>query len=43
MRDVLLMSDDEIAHLERAGAFGAAKPVAHQSSKHESDVPTVID
>jgi crotonobetainyl-CoA:carnitine CoA-transferase CaiB-like acyl-CoA transferase len=43
MRDELRMSDGEIAQLERAGAFGAAKPVAHQSSKHESDVPTVID
>jgi len=43
MRSVLNLSDAEIAALERAGAFGAAKPSAHQTSKHESDVPTVID
>jgi len=43
MHGVLGLSDAEIARFERAGAFGAPKPSSHQTSKHESDVPTVID
>jgi crotonobetainyl-CoA:carnitine CoA-transferase CaiB-like acyl-CoA transferase len=43
MREVLHLSEPEIARLEQSGAFGASKPVAHQPSKHESDVPAVLD
>jgi formyl-CoA transferase len=43
MRDVLRLSDAEIVQLERAGAFGAPRPTSHQVSKHESDVPSVVD
>jgi crotonobetainyl-CoA:carnitine CoA-transferase CaiB-like acyl-CoA transferase len=43
MRNVLRLSDAEIARFERAGAFGVPKPLSHQTSKHEGDVPTMID
>jgi len=42
MRHVLNLSDAEIKRLEQLGAFGVPRPVAHPS-RHESDVPTVID
>lgn len=42
MRQVLGLTDGDISRLEQAGAFGAPRPVVH-ASRHESDVPTVID
>ena len=39
----LRMSAQQIAQLERAGAFGATKPAASKPSKHQSDIPAVLD
>jgi crotonobetainyl-CoA:carnitine CoA-transferase CaiB-like acyl-CoA transferase len=43
LRDQLRLSAQQIAELERAGAFGAAHPAATKASKHQSDIPAVLD
>ena len=43
LREHLLMSTQQIERLEGVGAFGALKPAAGKPSKHQSDVPAVLD
>jgi crotonobetainyl-CoA:carnitine CoA-transferase CaiB-like acyl-CoA transferase len=43
LRDLLQLSAQQIKGLERSGAFGAPKPGTSKPSKHQSDVPTVLD
>jgi crotonobetainyl-CoA:carnitine CoA-transferase CaiB-like acyl-CoA transferase len=43
LRGQLRLSGLQIAELERSGAFGAPKPATSKPSKHQSDVPTVLD
>jgi len=43
LREHLQLSAPQIERLELAGAFGAQKPGTAKSSKHQSDVSTVLD
>jgi formyl-CoA transferase len=43
LRQHLQMSAQQIERLEGVGAFGALKPAASKPSKHQSDIPAVLD
>lgn len=43
LREHLRLTPQQIERLESAGAFGAQKPATAKPSRHQSDVPAVLD